>query len=379
MNNTHPSGLYLHIPFCRSKCSYCAFYSIPDTSVSLAQAWLKAMHREMAFYEAAFPPFDTMYLGGGTPSVLDGEMIASLIEEAFRRFRFHPDVEITLEANPDDLSIEALSFYRGLGINRLSLGAQSFDDTDLLALGRRHSAVQTKRALEAARWAGFDNISIDLIMGIPIPTSDPTRRWLRTLDEALSFRPEHLSCYLLTYEEGSALEAGRIRGEVTPLSEETERTLFLLTSHRLRAAGYIHYEVSSFARSDSLRSRHNGKYWCHAPYLGLGPSAHSFLNGTRWWNVRSVERFCQMLSESRLPVAGRETLSAGQIHLEQLFLGLRTAEGISRRLLGRGGRTEATLAALCDEGLLHVDGTRIVPTVTGYLVSDGLPLLLLGD
>jgi oxygen-independent coproporphyrinogen-3 oxidase len=376
MNNGQPSGLYLHVPFCRSKCAYCAFYSIPD--VSLVRDWLKGMVREMAHYGGVFPPFDTLYLGGGTPSVLDDAIIASLLEEAFRRFPFCPNPEITLEANPDDLYPARLSFYRGLGINRLSIGAQSFDDEDLSLLGRRHTADQTRRVLQAARDSGFENVSVDLIMGVPNQRSDPLGRWLTTLKEVVSFGPEHLSCYLLTYENDTPLEKLMRRGNFQPLSEEDERALFLLTSGYLKARGYVHYEVSNFARSDAHRSRHNSKYWRHVPYLGLGPSAHSFLGDSRWWNVRSVSGYCEMLAGAIAPVAGRETLSADQIHLEQLSLGLRTVDGISRELLIGGEQTEATLSALRREGLIRIDSARVFPTPKGYLLSDSLPLLFLG-
>jgi len=373
MNSSQPSGLYLHVPFCRSKCAYCAFYSIPD--VSLIAAWLKAMVREMAHYESVFPPFDTIYLGGGTPSVLDDAIIASLLDEAFRRFRFRSSPEITLEANPDDLSPAKLSFYRALGVNRMSLGAQSFDDEDLTLLGRRHTADQTRRILQDTRDIGFDNVSVDLIMGIPNRKGDPLGRWMATLKEAVSFEPEHLSCYLLTYEDDTPIDRRLRHDNLLPSTEEDERALFLLTSRYLRATGYVHYEVSNFARSDAHRSRHNSKYWHHVPYLGLGPSAHSFLGDSRWWNVRSVSGYCEILEGASAPVAGQETLTAEQVHLEQLSLGLRTSDGISRELLSGGAQTEATLSALCQEGLIRIDSARVFPTPEGYLLSDGLPLL----
>lgn len=375
MNSSSPAGLYLHVPFCRSKCVYCAFYSIAETA--LIDDWLVAMRREMALYEGAFPPFDTLYLGGGTPSVLQDGTIASLLEEAFRRFRFGSGLEITLEANPDDLSATRLAFYRSLGINRLSIGVQSFRDEDLTLLGRRHTADQTRRILRVAREADFDSLSLDLIMGIPGRPGNPLERWQPVLEEALSFDPEHLSCYLLTDEADTRLRTVLHHHGLSRLDDEDERSLFLYTSRHLEASGYLHYEVSNFARSEVNRSRHNSKYWNHTPYLGMGPSAHSFLDGSRWWNVRNVRHHCEMLQHREPPLADRETLTPDQIWLEQMSLGLRTSNGISRSLLPRGRQTDATLSALGREGLLRVDWDRVYPTSKGYLVSDGLPLLFL--
>ena len=375
MNKSQPSGLYLHIPFCRSKCSYCAFYSIPDPS--RIREWIEAVRLEMEQYEGLFPPFDTIYLGGGTPSLLEEGALASLLGDAFRRFRFDSDVEITLEANPDDLSLDSLSFYRSLGINRVSIGVQSFREEDLRILGRRHTADQTRRSLREAREAGFESISVDLIMGIPARVGTPLERWKAVLEAALSFNPEHLSCYLLTCEADTRLNDVLKHRKLSLLGEEEERRLFLYTSQHLMANGYRHYEVSNFARSDAMRSRHNSKYWSHAPYLGLGPSAHSFLAGDRWWNVRSVERYCETLAHHELPVAGRESLTSDQIWLEQLSLGLRTSNGISQHLLRQSKQTDATLAALSQDGLIRLASDRIYPTPEGYLVSDSLPLLFL--
>ena len=375
MNKSQPSGLYLHIPFCRSKCSYCAFYSIPDPS--RIREWIEAVRLEMEQYEGLFPPFDTIYLGGGTPSLLEEGALASLLGDAFRRFRFDSDVEITLEANPDDLSLDRLSFYRSLGINRVSIGVQSFREEDLRILGRRHTADQTRRSLREAREAGFESISVDLIMGIPARVGTPLERWKAVLEAALSFNPEHLSCYLLTCEADTRLNDVLKHRKLSLLGEEEERRLFLYTSQHLMANGYRHYEVSNFARSDAMRSRHNSKYWSHAPYLGLGPSAHSFLAGDRWWNVRSVERYCETLAHHELPVAGRESLTSDQIWLEQLSLGLRTSNGISQHLLRQSKQTDATLAALSQDGLIRLASDRIYPTPEGYLVSDSLPLLFL--
>ncbi|MDD5643075.1 MAG: radical SAM family heme chaperone HemW, partial [Syntrophales bacterium] len=236
-------GLYVHVPFCLSKCAYCDFYSIPDGT--LIPDWLVALEKEAGFYQDRFSPFDTLYLGGGTPSLLDLPQIASLMKGLRRHFTFSPDTEVTLEANPDDLTPAKIKLYQDLGVNRLSLGVQSFHDRELAFLGRRHNVRQTVAALEAARAAGFVNLSLDLIYGLP---GQSLEDWRKTLVQAVTFDPEHISCYQLTYEPGTPLGRKKVRGEVIPATEEEERDFFLFTSRFLEERGYLHYEISNFAR-----------------------------------------------------------------------------------------------------------------------------------
>ena len=217
--------------------------------------------------------FDSLYIGGGTPSLLGEERLARLFEALHRHFTFSTDAEITAEANPDDATRSSLSFMKSLGVNRLSLGIQSFDDRDLAFLKRRHDSARAQAAIGAARDAGFSNIGLDLIYGLPNQTN---KAWTATLEQAVSFRPAHISCYLLTVEGEAPLAAMAREGEVRLPGEERVRSLFLLTSRFLESRGFIHYEVSNFAASEGLICRHNDKYWSHAPYLGLGPAAHSF-------------------------------------------------------------------------------------------------------
>ncbi|MBI4796669.1 MAG: coproporphyrinogen III oxidase family protein, partial [Deltaproteobacteria bacterium] len=271
--------------------------------------------------------------------------------------------EVTLEANPDDLYPEEIRLYKDLGVNRLSLGVQSFNDRELSFLGRRHKARQTVQALEAARAGGFDNLSLDLIYGLP---GQRLTDWTQTLEQALSFNPEHLSCYQLTYEPETPLGRRKARGEVAGATEEEERELFLLTSRFLEERGYLHYEISNFARqgeagSEPYYSRHNRKYWRHVPYLGLGPGAHSFQDGVRWWNARSVKQYCQELAQGRAPVEDSEILSGEQLRLEALYLGLRTREGVSLDLLRQTPGWENTLRKLEKAGLMEVNQDRVVP------------------
>ncbi len=390
------SGLYVHVPFCQKKCAYCDFYSI--TCTSLIPDWLSALENEASLYRGRFGVFDTLYLGGGTPSLLDLHQITALIEGLRRHFSFSPDTEVTLEANPDDVIPEKIKLYQGLGINRLSVGVQSFIDRELAFLGRRHSARQTLQALEAFRKAGVANLSLDLIYGLP---GQGLTGWRKTLEQALAFQPEHLSCYQMTYEASTPLGRKKALGEVAAATEEEERDFFLFTSRFLEGRGYLHYEISNFARlgeannqpndplldnKESFKriaksekrkpyySRHNRKYWRHVPYLGLGPGAHSFQNGNRWWNVRSVQAYCQALAQGRTPVEDREILSPEQLRLEALYLGLRTREGVSVEFLSRTPGWEKTLRKLQKAGLIEVSQDRAVPTRQGFLLADSLPL-----
>lgn len=364
-----PAGLYVHVPFCQRKCPYCDFAS--GTDLAMVADWLRAIKQEMGFYRDFAPEFDTLYLGGGTPSLLTAEQLAVLLERLQEQFPFAPDTEITLEANPDDLTLQILKRYRELGINRLSLGVQSFDDRELAFLGRRHDAAQALRALAWAREAGFANLGLDLIYGLPGQTIE---HWQRNLETALDFCPEHLSCYQLTIEAGTPLARRQAEGQFQPLPEEREREFFLFTSRFLEDRGYLHYEISNFARGSSNRSRHNGKYWNHTPYLGLGPAAHSFRDRRRWWNHRFLKDYCQALSTGAAPVADEEILTPEQARLEALYLGLRTREGVDLDLLLEARRGKIELQEMVRAGLAEVRDDRLLPTREGLVVADRLAL-----
>jgi putative oxygen-independent coproporphyrinogen III oxidase len=369
------SGLYVHIPFCKTKCPYCDFYSI--TTTDQIEAFISALDAEARLYRDQFPTFDSLFLGGGTPSLLTGPQLVALMEMLRRHFTFTPDSEITLEANPDDLTADKLALFRDLGVNRLSLGVQSFDEAELRLLGRRHTARQTIQALTAIRAAGFTNLGLDLMYGLPGQTLDA---WRRTLETALSFNPEHLSCYQLTLAAGETpalqtpLARQVARGEISLPDEETQREFFLLTTNFLTARGYLHYEVANFAREEKYVCRHNLKYWTRTPYLGLGPAAHSFQAGRRWWNFASVEKYCLSLNTGETPVAGSETLTPEQIRLEKLCLGFRTREGVSLETIREQPGGEAILAELTQAGLVRLDRDRVIATASGLVVADRLPL-----
>lgn len=370
MSNRENSGLYIHFPFCRTKCPYCDFYSV--TSLSLIPYWLEGIEKEVMFYKDRFDPFDSLYIGGGTPTLLNHRELARLMEFLFLHFMFSSDIEITIEANPDDITAEKLAFLRDLGANRISLGVQSFDEKELQFLKRRHSAGQTEEALEKIRASGFTNISVDLIYGFSEQTE---ASWIRTLNRALDFKPEHISCYQMTIAEETLFGKMLAEGEIKALGEEKERAFFLLTSRFLEDHGYIHYEISNFAREEEYYARHNRKYWHHIPYLGLGPAAHSFRDGVRWWNLKSIESYCQALGDNKIPVAGIETLSLEQHRLESLSLGFRTKDGIDLKLIRSQPRWEEIMRELQESGLVYVHQGRAIPTREGFLVADSLPLL----
>jgi oxygen-independent coproporphyrinogen III oxidase len=360
-------GLYVHVPFCRTKCPYCDFFSV--TSLPLVQRWEEGLRMEIRSAREDWGTFDTVYVGGGTPSVLGERDLALVFENLFLQFRFSPDAEITVEVNPDDVTPEKLKCLRSLGVTRVSLGVQSLNESELQMLGRRHTARQAETAIERIRACGFNNLSVDLIYGLP---GQEKVGWMETLKRILDDSPEHLSCYQLTFHEGTAL--GRMVAErmLMPLEEEAQRTFFMATAEMLGERGYIHYEVSNYARGEAFFSRHNRKYWRRVPYLGLGPGAHSFRNGLRWWNVCSIEEYHRLLSAGKRPIAGRETLTNEQERMEALFLGLRTSEGVDLAIVRESPGAEKTLSDLAREQLVEIREGRVVPTREGFVVADGL-------
>ncbi|MFA4949155.1 MAG: radical SAM family heme chaperone HemW [Candidatus Krumholzibacteriia bacterium] len=366
-------GLYIHVPFCKTKCPYCDFYSI--TSGTPVERWLEALASEATRYRGVFGTFDTLYIGGGTPSLLREAETARLFEILTDVFDLAAGSETTIEANPDDVTPRAIADWRGLGINRVSLGVQSFDDGALRFLRRRHDASRAREALALFRETGFSNIGIDLIYGFEGQSID---LWRRTLEYALEYRPEHLSCYQMMIERSTEFGAMIEAGSLAAIDEETQRAFFMETSAILTARGYVHYEISNFARGEELLSRHNRKYWNRLPYLGLGPSAHSFRDGKRWWNARSVESYCRLLERGESAVEDSETLGDDEIALETLFLGFRTRDGVPLEALRRYPGWERTLEPLVDAGLVTIADGRAAPTVSGFCVADRLAAAFVG-
>ena len=374
-----PAGIYLHIPFCARKCGYCDFYSVTDTGRQ--DAFQRALTAEIRRRAHSNWLVDSIYFGGGTPSLLAPVFFKRLLEILKRAFRIQDGVEITLEANPGTVDFERLAAYRASGINRLNLGVQSFDDAGLRFLGRGHSAAEARAALAAARRAGFDNLGLDLIYGLPDQTLDA---WQADLNQALAERPEHLACYALTYAPGTPLMQDHRNGGHERASEDQIAALFDATSQVLCAAGFEHYEISNFAAAPQWRSRHNTKYWTRAPFLGFGPSAHSFDAPRRSWNVADLETYIDRLDRGRLAEEGREVLDKAQEMTETVFLGLRTAAGIDLAAFARrfGTRLEkragAVIEPLVAEGYLRLTPVRLAPTVKGMRLHDSISARLTG-
>lgn len=369
-------GLYLHIPFCEIKCRYCDFFSV--TELSRITDFLDAICREMNLRGKVFKFFDTLYIGGGTPSVLRPDQLNRLLEHLHQHFTISKEAEITLEANPADISVSVMKELRSLGINRLNIGVQSFDNHILEFLGRRHNGRQAIRAIEASLQAGFGNFGIDLIYGIP---GQKRNTWIKTLEQALTFQIPHLSCYQLTVEPETPLGQSYKKGLILTPDNDELFELFMDTSEFLEKAGYCHYEVSNFARGDSRISRHNSKYWHHIPYLGLGPSAHSFDGEKRWMNVRSLEDYIQRLNQGKLPMEFCENLTREELQFEALFLGFRTSAGIDlddfEEKFGWNlwSVKERDYELLLDAGHLKIVNGRLQPTRTGMALADSLALL----
>ncbi|OPL14864.1 MAG: hypothetical protein AVO39_08535 [delta proteobacterium MLS_D] len=372
-NNTSTlPGLYIHVPFCVTKCPYCNFYSVTDRSA--IPSWINALRREMNWYKGEFEHFDTVYLGGGTPSVLSPNELAAVLDGAYEAFTISGDCEVTIEANPGDIDEDFLSFLRDTPVNRVNLGVQSFDDAVLAYLGRRHDSEDCRTSINLLRNSGYDNIGLDLIYAVP---GQSMKSWKVTLEEALRWKPEHLSCYELTLETGTPMGRRFADGDVELPGEDERYDFFMTTSERLEKDGYIHYEVSNFARRETFRSRHNMKYWNHVTYLGLGPSAHSFSGNRRWWNHASVERYISDLEHNRRPLEERESLTDKDLRLERVFLGLRTIDGIDGNDPALFDPPANNILQQClADGLLEHRAGRIVPTRRGLALADQLAVLL---
>lgn len=328
------AGLYIHIPFCIKKCPYCDFFSITDTSMQ--SAFMDALFNEMHLRRSEALAFDTIYIGGGTPSLLDAKSIDRIIENAHQSYQILAEPEITLEINPGTVTPEQLKGYKRAGVNRINIGVQSFNPAGLGFLGRTHSVNDADRTIKCSHKTKFEKMGLDLIYGIPGQTK---QSWLFDLQRAVAFEPQHISCYMLTYEPGTPLEKDRQKGRFSPLSDDMTCELYETTITFLSNCGYAQYEISNFSHTGSGKiqtlnpehnqSKHNQKYWSFVPYIGLGPSAHSFIEPQRFWNHSSVEKYIGDLAKNRLPLEGKETLNQEQLIMEAIYLGLRQTKGIS--------------------------------------------------
>ncbi len=369
-----PAGVYIHIPFCRSRCSYCDFATgLYETEA--ASRYTRALEKEiLAWTEPeSVEEIDTVYFGGGTPSLLSPSQSSLLLNAVLARFLPASDLEITMEMNPGTVTPQVLRDFRRLGINRASFGAQTFDDRELARLGRSHNAQQTRDTFQYLRDAGFDNVSFDLIAGLPGQTIDG---WNRNLDEALALKPAHLSFYLLEVHAGTPL-ADHIRRGVQPQpDDDIAADMYSVMLERAVGAGYQHYEISNLCLP-GFESRHNTKYWTGSPYYGFGCSAHSY-DGEfrRWSNERDVLRYCEMVEANHSPIVERLELSQEQVQAEALFLGLRMMNGVdlSRYESRFGSDVRATYEADLDRfqeaGLIECEGGLLRLTRPGALLSN---------
>jgi oxygen-independent coproporphyrinogen-3 oxidase len=373
-----PAGLYIHIPFCEKKCFYCDFYSVTDHS--LIPRFLAALQKEMLLASRFSLVFDTVYIGGGTPSVLEADDVARLVAAAFEYFRILPEAEVTMEVNPGTITLKKLTKYRRSGVNRLNIGVQSFHAENLRFLGRIHTVDQAVSSLVWARQAGFANVGLDLIYGLP---AQKQNNWLEDLERAIDIYPEHLSCYMLTRESGTPLDKEVAAGRIRLAGEETLRGLFETTIDYLTAHGFLHYEVSNFARlaeavDSPWKSRHNSKYWSLAPYIGLGPSAHSFIEPERYWNRKSVQNYIRELRAGKLPVAEKEKLTREQLLMEAIYLGFRTTKGIDLAGLKQKFGIDflkhfaGIITDFEKEGFLKITETHCALTVQGMALLDSI-------
>jgi oxygen-independent coproporphyrinogen-3 oxidase len=372
-------------------CPYCDF-AVLRAGVPARKRFVEHLVAEVALAAPEWKdprPFDTVYFGGGTPSLLPAEDLERVLGACGSQLALAtPAPWIFLEANPEDVTPEACAAWRDLGVRTLSLGVQSFSDEALRFLGRRHSAPQARAAVETAQAAGFDTVSVDLIFGLPGQTPES---WRRELAAAVALGPEHLSCYQLTIHPRTRFGVSAGRGRLSELPEEEQAVLFELTHRFLPDAGFSAYEVSNFARSRDHESRHNRKYWDHTPYLGLGPSAHSFAAADasagpaarRWWNELRTRRWESRVAAGERPVESEESLGPTALATEAVMLGLRTTAGIDLDgLTARYGvdllaANDALVARLVAEGHLvtHAGpegGRRLVPTASGLAVADGM-------
>ncbi len=366
-------GIYVHIPFCKKACHYCNFHF--STSLRQQDDLLDAICREIELtrpYEAG-EKVATLYFGGGTPSLLTAEALDMLLNALHKKFSIDPLAEITLEANPDDIDAATLSAWQRSGINRLSIGIQSFQHEELLWMNRAHTATQATGCIQLVKDAGFDNFSVDLIYGSPLLDD---AAWQRNVDTIIEADIPHISCYALTVEKHTALDTLIARGKKAPVDAERQAKQFLLLMNWLETAGYMHYEISNFARPGS-QSRHNSSYWQGRPYYGFGPSAHGFSGNRRRWNVADNARYINALRQGHIP-SEEEILTPVQQLNEYIMISLRTMEGLDTRRVASqfGGSCKEQLHKAAGRylrgGFLENRGDILVLTNAGKLLADGI-------
>lgn len=363
-----PAGIYIHIPFCKTRCHYCDFATDVYRSNQIVESYVSALTKEISSF-ATKQFVDTVYFGGGTPSLLNPSQLEKIINSVADKFEISSDAEITMEMNPATMTLETVKEFRSLGVNRASFGAQTFDDLELKRIGRAHTAQDVRDTTELLHTAGFDNVSFDLIAGLPGQT---LKDWERNLDKALQLKPEHLSLYLLEIHESTPL-AEQIRTGRQPMpDEDLAAEMYSMMIEKVTDAGYRQYEISNFSLP-GFESRHNNKYWRCEPVYGFGCSAHSFDGAERYSNERDTAKYVALIESDKTPEVFRETIDVAS---EIIFLGLRLAEGIDLTdYQKRFGVTitekyAAELRHLEQAGLIEFNATSMNLTTKGFVMSN---------
>lgn len=367
------TGLYIHIPFCKSRCIYCGFYS--TTAEQMKQAYVDAICREMELRKAVYEKegkdvgktIATVYLGGGTPSQLSPTQLQQLFDTIARHYDVSDDAEITIECNPDDVTEAFAELLQSLPVNRVSMGAQTFDDDRLQFIHRRHTSEQVTTAIQRLRKKGIHNISIDLMYGFPEETLE---EWEYDIQQALALNVEHISAYALTYEEGTPLYRLLEEGKVKEINEERSLAMYDRLIDRLQEAGYEHYEISNFSRK-GWRSRHNSSYWQLVPYIGIGAAAHSYDGRQRQWNIADINSYINHIQQGIVP-AEEELLDKDSRYNDHVMLALRTCEGLDLSTLDSDERSycEETAKKFVLDGLLVKTDNHLRLSRKGLFVSD---------
>jgi putative oxygen-independent coproporphyrinogen III oxidase len=366
-----PFGIYVHVPFCATRCGYCDFntYTPAELGGANPDSWMVALRAELCLAAerlASAPEVQTVFVGGGTPSLLGGSGLAAVLDGVREHFGLAPDAEVTTEANPESTSPELFAQLRAAGYTRVSLGMQSAAPHVLVTLDRVHSPGRAPAAAREALAAGFDHVSIDLIYGTPGESDDDLRR---SIDTAMEGGVDHISAYALTIEDGTAMGRRVRRGELPPTDDDVLAQRYELADDRLRDAGFGWYEVSNWSRPGG-ECRHNIGYWDGGEWWGAGPGAHGYVGSTRWWNIKHPNAYAQALADGRLPVADFEVLDADTAHVEDVMLRLRLRRGLPTDALSDDERARARTAVA--DGLLRTDGDRLVLTDRGRLLADGV-------
>ena len=367
------SGIYIHIPFCKSKCHYCDFYSTTD--LNIIPDFIESLKREISLYQNSNMKFDTIYFGGGTPSLLTSKQIKIILSKLYSSFNISKNAEITLEANPKTLNKEKLLELQDSGINRLIIGVQSFINSNLNLLGRTHSEKDSIKALENAKSAGFTNFGIDIIFGIPEQNIKDLKY---DLNLAISYELNHISAYLLTYEPGTVLY-NKIKNNIfSKLNDIKCAGMLKYIQNFFQKKEYEQYEISNYSKYKSFRSRHNQKYWSDINYLGFGPSAHSYIKPRRYWNLKSINKYIKILNNNELPVSGSELLTKDKLMIEFIYLNLRRIEGLNTQLFEKKFNVnffdiyKNELSSLIDNKFIRYDDNILCLTKKGKLLSDSV-------